>query len=208
MTAPRRVRNRSRQGSSLPKQARRQRRRQARVSLPDFFICNLSVCVQLTQVTSGPGKRLRVYLSSDLNVWASIHRFDYTSSKRNFDGSDWKNDVAELSSWRSRTSCASRTRRQVVRRQQHLAAAHAGAHRNHVPQNRRLVQVKRVRFTGAHRRHAAANVARQPENFLDRHQFHLLVSAGRRQRFQVELRIGRNASRSGRPCDRRAPPAS
>src|SRR4051794_39257030 len=59
--------------------------------------------MQLTRVPSGSGKRLRVYLNSDLNVWASIHRFDDTSSKRNFDWSDWENDVADFNFWRWRT---------------------------------------------------------------------------------------------------------
>src|ERR1035441_10055644 len=71
--------------------------------------------------------------------------------------------------------------RQIVRRNNQLAPAHAGADRNSIPQIGCLLQVKRVRLPDADRGHAAANVARQAEDLFYRDEFHLLVSADRSQ---------------------------
>src|ERR1035437_5003319 len=65
--------------------------------------------------------------------------------------------------------------------------------RDDVPQIGGLIEVTPVNLFGADRGHAAANVARQAEDFLYGNEFHPLVSAGRGQSFQIELRIGRDA---------------
>ena len=100
---------------------------------------------------------------------------------------------ASVGSRRNRAVSRFRDARQIVRSQHQLATAYAGADADHVEQDGRLVEVERVRLSDADRRNAAAYVARERQHFLDGDQLDFLVAAGRRQSFQIEFRIGRNA---------------